>query len=175
MTRSLLVSTLVVGSAALCSSCRDAPLADNVPSNLTPIAHAGDMQTFPYAGSPVAVTLDGSRSDDPDGEIVRYHWLSGNRGDGGAGRGGPDPEDVVSPNVLLGEGLWTFVLYVTDNDEGVSEPATVTIRIGAAPGDAGARPDGGSALDASTPSIDSGASLDGGESADSATVDADTP
>ena len=89
---------LVVLAAAASVSCRDAPLAVNVRSNMPPVAHAGDMQVLEYDGSPIPVTLDGSESSDPDGQIVSYRWFSGNARDGGMGRAEPDPEDVARPS-----------------------------------------------------------------------------
>ncbi|HKP60045.1 MAG TPA: hypothetical protein VJV78_25145, partial [Polyangiales bacterium] len=48
-----------------------------------------------YAGQPLKVTLTGTGSKDPDGQIMKYRWLSGKRkpgtgaaGSGSAGRGG---------------------------------------------------------------------------------------
>lgn len=113
---------LIVGSG-----CRDAPLAVNVDSNMPPIAHAGDMQTLPYTGEPVTVTLDGSGSSDADGKVVEYRWSSGDGPDGGVV---PDPDDVAQPKVSLGAGSWTFTLFVFDNDGGISQPSTVTIMVG---------------------------------------------
>lgn len=107
------------------------PLAENVDSNMAPIAHAGEMQVLAYEGSPVAVRLDGSRSIDSDGTIASYRWLSGNAApDGGVGRVGPDPEDEVAPTVMLDAGLRIFTLFVTDDQGSVSRPSAVMIRVG---------------------------------------------
>jgi hypothetical protein len=122
---------LLVLSAVASFGCRDAPLAANVRSNMSPVAHAGDMQVVPFDGSPVTVRLDGSTSTDADGKIVRYRWFSANApADGGIGRAGPDPDDVVKPEVTLDSGVWMFTLFVFDNDGGISEPSTVTIMVG---------------------------------------------
>jgi hypothetical protein len=129
--RRLFASSLVALAAAASSGCRDAPLAENVETNIAPLAHAGDMQEFDYSGSPVSVTLDGSRSSDSDGTIVTYRWLSGtDAADGGIGRAGPDPDDEVSPTVMLDAGTWTFTLFVIDDEGGVSQPSTVAIMVG---------------------------------------------
>ena len=87
---------------------------------------------FEFDGSPVSVTLDGSRSTDSDGTVVRYTWLSGTQApDGGAGRIGPNPDDVAQPTVELTEqGRWIFSLWVEDNQGGVSDPDIVEIVVG---------------------------------------------
>jgi hypothetical protein len=116
---------------AASSGCRDAPLAENVNSNMAPVAFAGDMQVLEYTGSPVTVTLDGSGSTDPDGDVVDYRWFNGNAPpDGGMGRVEPDPDDVEKPTVTLEAGVWTFTLFVYDNDGGISQPSAVTIMVG---------------------------------------------
>jgi hypothetical protein len=100
---------------------------------------------FPFMGSPVTITLDGSLSYDPAGSIVAYHWLSGTLADGGTelpDEGGtmlrwvppgaaPNwPGDGEMPQVQLGEGIWSFVLWVVDNHGSISAPSTVTVTIG---------------------------------------------
>jgi hypothetical protein len=118
-------------SAAAPSGCRDAPLAENVETNRAPVAHAGEMQALDYSGTPVAVTLDGSGSTDSDGMVVTYRWLSAvDAADGGPGRDGPDPDDVRSPTVMLDAGIWTFTLFVIDDEAGISLPSAVTINVG---------------------------------------------
>lgn len=132
MERRSLTSLLVVLAAAASFGCRDTPLASNVNSNFAPVANAGEMQTLDFGGSPVTVKLDGSKSTDPDGKIVKYRWLSGTVApDGGMGRIGPDPDDVESPTVTLdAAGTWIFTLSVIDNEGGVSKPASVKIQVG---------------------------------------------
>jgi hypothetical protein len=129
----LVASLLVAFVVAASPGCRDAPLAENVDLNMSPTAFAGVMQTVEYDGSPVTVTLDGSGSTDPDGTIETYRWFSGNAApDGGVGRIGPDPDDVMSPKVTLDRGTWAFTLFVIDNDGGTSVASTVTIMVGGA-------------------------------------------
>lgn len=52
---------------AACMGCRDFPI-----EGTPPVAVAGDDES--HASGPVDVTLDGSESEDPDGEIVHYEW-----------------------------------------------------------------------------------------------------
>jgi hypothetical protein len=102
--------------------------------------------TFEYTGTPVMITLDGSHSYDPDGTIVAYKWLSATLApdggielpnDGGLSLrwippGAPLnwPGTQVQPQVELGQGIWSFSLWVTDNEGAISNPDTITITIG---------------------------------------------
>lgn len=108
----------------------------SVPRNHTPEADAGPDQELEYDGSPVEVTLDGSKSSDIDGKIVEYIWKSGQRGEGDAGTGliGPDPKDERKPTIKLDQGVWVFVLWVKDDSGRISTPDTVTITVGEADG-----------------------------------------
>jgi hypothetical protein len=102
---------------------------------------------FAFNGAPVSITLDGSHSYDPDGTISAYRWLSGTLAADGGGTELPDgggvlhrwvppgappnwPGNTVSPQVELGEGIWSFTLWVVDNEGATSEPSTITITIG---------------------------------------------
>ena len=101
---------------------------------------------FDYSGTPVTLTLDASQSHDPDGMVTRYRWLSGTLApDGGIplpdamgvshrwvpANAAPDwPDDVVSPEVTLDKGIWSFELWVTDDAGAVSTPDTLKLTIG---------------------------------------------
>ena len=97
--------------------------------NAPPIADANG----PYNGTAgIAVTFDGSASTDPDGTIVAYDW---DFGDGNTGTG-------VSPtNTYALAGTYTVTLTVTD-DGGLTDAATSTATIVAAPQDPIADPNG---------------------------------
>ena len=105
----------------------------------------------PFDGTPVAVTLDGTASQDPDGQITGYRWLSGTRiPDAGAPRPWlPDagtpvpfwrsvpageasswPSDEAMPTVVLGEGTFSFSLWVLDDRGGWSSPDTIRFSVG---------------------------------------------
>jgi hypothetical protein len=101
--------------------------------------------SFDYSGSPVMVTLDGKTgSYDPDGTIVSYQWLSATSPpEGGTGSdaatmlrfvppGAPAnwPGTAAQPQVALGEGIWSFSLWVTDNEGAISKPDTIKITVG---------------------------------------------
>ena len=105
-----------------------------------------DALKFEYAGTPVAVTLDASYSHDPDGTITGYRWLSGTVApDGGiplpdgmgvSRRWVPEgepidwPDDVKSPTVELGQGIWEFSLWALDEDGATGVPDSIKVTIG---------------------------------------------
>jgi len=64
------------------------------------------------------VTLDGSASYDPDGEVVAYLWS-----------GKPQPANVVKPTVQLASGSYTFKLCVKDNLGTSSKSDSVKIKV----------------------------------------------
>jgi hypothetical protein len=146
-TRSKLVTFgLALSLAAI--GCRNDPLIK--PANRQPIAVAQvikdgkpvdgatkdkAMLTFPSNGQPVAVTLDATASFDPDGSIKSYRWLSGTP----APDGGMPPRVAITglpstasqPQLMLGEGDWTFDLWVGDNHGLLSDVDTISIHVGA--------------------------------------------
>jgi hypothetical protein len=94
---------------------------------------------YPFDGAPVEVKLDGTASSDVDGKIVAYRWLGTGVLDGGVGRVAPEgeesgwPDDVKQPSVTLGEGTWSFSLWVTDGQGAISNPSEIDLIIGEAP------------------------------------------
>jgi len=93
-------------------------------SDFLPVADAGLDQTIYLAPGTTeqTVTLDGSASYDPDGNIMRYVWTKG-------------PEFITPSNggdpivdVSLGIGVHEFTLSVTDDDDNeVFDSVTVTV------------------------------------------------
>ena len=102
-------------------------------------ANDGVGPVFPFSGQPVEVRLNGTASTDMDGTIAAYRWLSATQRDGGAGRivaegAEPDwPDDEAEPRVTLGEGAWSFALWVTDDRGAISNPDTIDLIVGEPP------------------------------------------
>jgi hypothetical protein len=143
------------GSLALagCMESLDGPIANRVPTALAQVqGQMGSQVTVPFMGAPVQVTLDASGSTDQDGPLVAYRWFSGTpqsdapstAGSGadddagaesGSGRWVPDgapkdwPNDELNPVVTLGEGQYSFVLWVIDELGAVSDPSTLTVTV----------------------------------------------
>ncbi len=95
--------------------------------NQKPVAEAGADQTIeiPLWQDHVVVSLDGSQSFDPDGEITSYVWT-----DATGGSGNPvDPDNVAYPQIKLPVGTYTFRLVVQDNGGYTSDPDTVKITV----------------------------------------------
>lgn len=84
------------------------------PENQDPVADAGSDQTLEATGPTTEVSLDGSGSDDPDGDDLTYSWSNGDSG--------------VSTTVNLGVGVHTFTLTVTD-EQGATDSDEVSIEI----------------------------------------------
>ncbi|MBT2972141.1 MAG: hypothetical protein B6D72_09040 [gamma proteobacterium symbiont of Ctena orbiculata] len=106
-------------------SCFPKEISEPPPAeNQAPIADAGLDQVHKLEAdqTSLTVTLDGSGSTDPDGSITSYIW-----------QGTPNPDDVVSPVVSLGEGTHKYNLVVLDNQDKSSLSDTVRITVEAAP------------------------------------------
>jgi len=91
------------------------------PKNLPPIADAGDTKSITSGES---VTLDGSRSSDPDGNIVKYEWSNEATGISAEG-------ESVTINSLP-EGAHVFILKVTD-DRGATDDDMTTVSVATKP------------------------------------------
>ena len=90
-------------------------------ANQSPVAEAGLPQFVSDSDEDGSedVTLDGSQSSDPDGQIVSYEWQE-------------DGQTIAmgsNPTVSLARGVHVITLIVTD-DRGASAEDTVTITVG---------------------------------------------
>ena len=88
--------------------------------NLPPVADAGEDVTVEADDEGKAeVLLDGSRSFDPDGDIVSWAWED-------------DRQKVIGDNdrirVRLAKGVHRFHLKVTD-DRGSATKSSITVRV----------------------------------------------
>lgn len=114
---------------------------ETLDTNRAPIASAGPDQEHDFEGQPIEVTLDARKSRDLDGEVVEYDWrlVEPAAGDGGMAMSMPDagaaldPRNVARPKLELGRGTYTFILWVSDDGGAVSEPDTVTVKVGGDP------------------------------------------
>ena len=88
--------------------------------NIPPVANAGeDITMASNEDSKADVTLDGSGSYDPDGEIVAWSWSTG---------GGRKLGQSKIVRVRLVPGVHVFTLRVTDN-MGAESESSMTVRI----------------------------------------------
>ena len=116
------------------------PQDDGSGVNFRPLAYAGLPQSVTTADG--ALGLDGSRSQDPDGEVVAWSWAQ----TGGNGVILDDPTSATpgfanpgAPTIL------SFDLTVTDND-GATDTVPVTLEVVAGPATSQPLPGGKSAL-----------------------------
>lgn len=97
--------------------------AENV-SNQTPVANAGLDQSFDCVIGSQSVTLDGSDSSDPDGDVLTYSWSDGIS----------EVSTAASFTTSLGGGSYTFTLTVDDANGGTaSDDVVVTVDANSAP------------------------------------------
>jgi fibro-slime domain-containing protein len=83
-----------------------------------PIADAGDDKTVKTEKNTAKVTLDGSRSYDPNGDKLTYKWTDEDGDTIGTG---------VSPEVSLPLGRNTIKLTVSDGDETDTDQVVITV------------------------------------------------
>ena len=101
------------------------------PGNQPPVAHAGDDVTVTDPNK--SITLDGSKSIDPDGKINSYKWVK---------ISGPTTFTLLTPSAVttvltnMVPGIYVFKLTVTD-DKGATDTDTVTVDVKAVQPDLG--------------------------------------
>jgi C4-type Zn-finger protein len=109
------------------SASADVTIVVNAAPNEAPIAKAGANQIITLPKN--SVTLDGSASTDPDGNIKSYKWTKNS---------GPDAFTFSNDNASKSEvtglkvGTYVFTLAVTD-DQGKNASADVTVTVKKAP------------------------------------------
>jgi probable HAF family extracellular repeat protein len=85
--------------------------------NHPPLANAGLDQSFACGVSEARVTLDGSASNDPDGDALTYEWFAGNISIGTG----------ASLSVTLSAGSYAFTLRVTDTKGATSDDSVMVV------------------------------------------------
>ena len=91
------------------------------PANQPPVANAGPDQTVTDTdgNGQEDIALDGSESDDPDGDIVSWVWTEN----------GTEVATGEKPTVSLSVGVHTITLTVTDNDGDTdSDDVVITVQ-----------------------------------------------
>jgi hypothetical protein len=97
--------------------------ATTSPGNQPPVSDPGSDFTVQLPTA--SVTLDGSKSYDPDGQIISYKWTK---------ISGPSTFTLVTPNAITTElrnmvaGVYIFRLAVTD-DKGAVDTHTITVTV----------------------------------------------
>lgn len=127
---------VISGSPVLTANIRDADGA-----NAAPIANAGASQILQIAGGSVTVTLNGSASSDPDGDILTYNW----RQTGGQNVTLSDADSATASFQAQAPGsdiMLQFELTVTDPG-GLSDASATTVTILAFVADPGGGSGGG--------------------------------
>ncbi len=95
----------------------------NPQPNTLPVAA---ITAVPTTGTrPLDVGFIGSGSTDTDGVVVAYNWNFGDTNGAGNTSSATNPH-----HIYLAPGTYTATLKVTDNDGGVSAPATQVITVG---------------------------------------------
>jgi hypothetical protein len=95
------------------------PMVDIVPNN-PPIADAGEDQRVEWVEGGASVTLDGTGSDDPDGDQLTYEWTGGFQG---------GPATTSTPTVTF-TSLGDFEVTLTATDEhGATDTDMVSVSV----------------------------------------------
>ncbi|NLD48335.1 MAG: hypothetical protein GX660_14265, partial [Clostridiaceae bacterium] len=93
-------------------------------TNDRPIADAGEDQSKRTDGSTAVVTLDGSKSTDPDGDELTYTWTN---------EEGTTIGTTVKPDVELPVGKNTLTLTVSDGTKTSTDTVVITVTGNGAP------------------------------------------
>lgn len=116
----------VVVVAVLLASCRDlASISPTAPGNAAPFADAGVGSKYDLG---TGVQLDGSRSFDPDGDLVSFEWTVIARPPGSTARPA-DPAAATTTFVPDRYGMYRLQLSVID-DGGRSDTSDIWLEVG---------------------------------------------
>lgn len=112
-------------------SCADEITVSVSWTNSPPVADAGEDI---YATVGQAVTFDGSRSSDVDGDTLSYNWGAGTQPEDSACCSSPHPRNDLTPSPYFTPdtpGDYTFTLYVEDGEFRDSD--TVVVHVSESP------------------------------------------
>lgn len=124
--RSYLVLLLGVFFLVGLMGCGDLlDIDDALDENLAPTAHAGGNQEVEIGET---VVLDGSLSNDPDGDNLTYQWELANR-PGGSTATLQDPNAEQTSFVADKRGSYVARLVVSDGDDDDADEASITVEI----------------------------------------------
>ncbi len=112
---------LTVSDGALSSAATVAVTVEHL--NHPPVANAGSAQTV---NTGAVVTLDASKSSDPDGDVLSYQWTQTAGAPVQVTLGGTATPKFVAPSVA---GTLGFSLVVNDPSGAASAPSSVTINV----------------------------------------------
>lgn len=187
--RSIGFSALAILVSGAAGACTDAMLLNKPPIARLELKVADMTVTsgalIPYSGSPIEITLDGSKSTGQGSDIAEYIWIrtdlprSARFADAGAGDTGVVPFEGTLENksvikLRVERGTYRFTLWAKDNHKPypmVSVPVSVVVNVNVPPVDAGPVPDAGPSdtgvADTGSPAdtgvADAGAAMDGAE------------
>ena len=94
-------------------------ISATLPTQTNELPSAGITANTLKGPAPLAVSFDGSGSNDPDGELIDYSW---DFGDGDTGSG------VSAQHTFTAPGVYIVTLTVTDDQDGTSM-ASVTVTV----------------------------------------------
>lgn len=95
------------------------------PEPVPPVADAGEKMVLPFNNNVVTLQLDGSKSFDPDGQIVSYQWTMSPVSTAVSMQAANSSKPTVQ---FFAGGTYKFILEVKDND-GLTANASVEVEL----------------------------------------------